>query len=147
MSGEGKAGEIKFIANSLRRLNSLADKFERGLNQLHGYAAIDDVLRELLDELPEQLSRLERAILILSNAGHPGMKEITDELEQDILKSHIKSLQKQIRQQHANRDGLQEESARHGDSPPLYLTNQIIGVTNEIDRLENEIKYFKELVK
>lgn len=135
--------EIKFIYESLKRLSILVETFERCFSSL---AISDDLLRELLTEIPEQLDRIESAILAMTNPGQPGMGQITEELEQEILRGHIESLKRQLRQQHKNRDLLQEDAAKYGPSVPLHLTNQIIGASVEIDRTLSEIDHFKGLI-
>jgi len=139
-----KDKEIKFIASSLRQLNVIVETFERCFVSL---AISDDMLRELLAEIPEQLDRIERYIIIGSSSQKPGMKEATAELEQEILRGHIGSLQKQLKQQHANKNLLEEESTQYGSNPPLFITNQIISVSVEIDKIKSELEHFKDLLE
>ena len=143
-SDKDKEAEIKFIASSLRQLFVLVETFERCFV---AWAVSDDILRELFTEIPEQLDRIERYIIIGSNSQKPGMKEATAELEREILRGHIGSLQKQLKQQHTNKNLLEEESTQYGSNPPLFLTNQIIRVAVEIDKIKSELEHFRDLLE
>ena len=138
-----KAREVRYIYDQLKRLDVLAFQFERGLSAL---AVTDDMLREILVEMPEQLDRLERAILDLSHPDDKEMRQITNELRQEMYQSRIDSLKRQLLKQYKNKNTFEEQSAEYGGSPPVYLTNQINKTVENIGQIEQELEYFKDLL-
>ena len=138
--------EIKFIANAMRELykivaelRTITESFNRSVNYL---VVTDDILREFLGEVIDRLDRIEDEI-----PGKAELHKITHELEQQRIRDHIRSLQTTITQQYANKDRLTEEAAKYGANTPLEITNHIISINVEIDKLKSELGHFKELLE
>lgn len=131
--------EVKQIAKSLRELHTIVKAFDKCVNYL---VVTDDLLREFLAEVIDRLDRIEDEI-----PGKEELHQITHELEQQRIRDHIRSLQTTISQQYANKDRLTEESAKYGANVPLEITNHIISISVEIDKLKSELGHFRELLK
>lgn len=142
----GRADEVKYIAQQLRRLETITNQIESLVNAL---AISDGIFRDLLAEIPEQLDRLESAVMLLVNIFKTGTGRpdpATKELENQIIRNHISSLRRQLKQHTENRDSLAEEAAQHGPAVPLPLANGIRAENVKIDNLESEIEHFKALL-
>lgn len=140
-----RLAEVQYVSDALRRLNALGDKFAQALIQLEQYQQIDDIIRELTVELPKQLDRLERILLVLLSAqsGKPAKRD-TQELETDILKQHAVSLRRRAGRLQKSLDILQEQRAAHGLQPPVNITNQIYDLEQELRNVKSEIEFFKD---
>ena len=145
--------EVKVIAKSLRELFAIVDALKKSVDNLVltnemfqrciGYLIVtDDLLREFLAEVIERIDKIEEEI-----PGKEELHQITRQLEQQRIRDHIRSLQTTISQQYANRDRLTEESARYGANVPLNITNHIISISVEIDKLKSELGHFRELLE
>jgi len=131
--------EVKYIAKSLRELFLIVQSFEKCVHYL---VVTDDLLREFLAEVVDRLDRIEEDI-----PGKEELHQITRELEQQRIRDHIRSLQTTITQQYANKDRLTEEAAKYGANVPLEITNHIISINVEIDKLKSELEHFRELLE
>lgn len=131
--------EVKYIAKSLRELYTIVESFQRCVNYL---VVTDDLLREFLAEVIDRLDRIEDEI-----PGKEELHHITRELEQQRIRDHIRSLQATITQQYANKDRLTEDAAKYGANVPLEMTNHIISINVEIDKLKSELEHFRELLE
>jgi chromosome segregation ATPase len=140
-----RQAETHYISDALRRLNALGDKFAQALGQLEQYQQIDDIIRELTIELPRQLDRLERILLVIL-AAQTGKtpKRDTAELEADILKQHTASLRRRAGRLQKSLDILQEQRAAAGLQPPVNITNQIYDIEQELRNVKSEIEFFKD---
>jgi len=141
--------QLQYIYGALRRLHTLADKFAQALIVLESYQALDDVIRELTEELPHQLDRIEQAILIILDqaggrqAGHRTQK-ITAELRAEIVAGRVASLKRQIERQQLNLNQLEEQAADYGADVPLHVTNHIIRIRRKIEELQEEMQFYKD---
>lgn len=142
-----RLAEIKVVADGIRRLDSLADKFERGLELLTTYQQIDDVVRDLTTELPRQLDRLEKLIfIILAQPAGGKLKKIkTSELESNIIQDHVKSLKNQIAQYQKELNRSQQQKAQYGIAVPTHILNEIEAAKKELKKLYVELSFFEEI--
>lgn len=145
--------EVKQIAKALRELFKVVDELKKSVDSLVsigemyqqclGYLVVtDDLLREFLAEVINRLEHIEHEM-----PGKEELHQITHELEQQRIRNHIRSLQTTISQQYANKDRLTEESAKYGANVPLEITNHIISIGVEIDRLKSELGHFRSLLE
>lgn len=145
--------EVKSIAKNLRELYTIVEGLKQSADSLAsaselfqrcvGYLVVtDDVLREFLGTVIERLEEIKDEI-----PSKEELHQITRELEQQRIRDHIRSLQVTISQQYANKDRLTEESAKYGANVPLELTNHIISISVEIDKLKSELGHFRELLQ
>ena len=145
---DDREAELKYIYGALQRLHTLADKFSQALIVLEQYQQIDDIVRELTEELPKQLDRIEQAILIiLDQAGgrraNRRTERVTAELRAEIINSRVASLKRQIKRQQDNLNQLEEQSADYGADVPLHVTNHIIRIQRKIEELREELRFYQ----
>jgi hypothetical protein len=72
-------------------------------------------------------------------------RTVTGQLKREMFDGLVDSLKKQIKTQVENKNRKLEESATHGASPPLSLTNEIIGIDQSIEELKGKLRDLMEL--
>lgn len=139
--------EVRFIASALRRLDYIASVIEQHHRQ---FMPIDDVIRDIGPELLTRLDKIERSLALLlaranDKSGDTVLESLTGELRSEMVGNHIASLRRQLVTQYQNLNQLKEEAAVYGTSPPLHIRNAIHNIRSEIQKLEEELKYFESL--
>ncbi len=140
--------EIEEIAGALRRLYSLGDKFAQALTALEKYQQIDDIIRELSEEVPSHLDRIDRLLLLIidrlstTTPVDHHQRKLTSELREEVFGSRRRSIMKQMLQTQSNLNQMEEQAAEYGHHPPLEVTNHIIKLRENFNALEQELDYF-----
>lgn len=151
MSQDNK--EVKFIAASLRNLDRLAATFEQLLPIITTLAMSHEIdqerqvyLLESLDDIKNDLGQIKRAILVQgANQDKPEIRSITAELREEMFDGLLESLKARIKIKTTERLKLLEDSARQGDSVEFRITQRLIVVNEEIEKLKCELESLRGL--
>lgn len=145
--------EVRFIAASLRNLDRLAEAFERMLPTLATLAMALEIDQERLSAIPDWLDRIdnrlekiERAIILVnSDQRKQRVKTITQELRSEMFDGLMESLKERLKINIRHKNKLLEDSATYGADTPFHVTEGIIRVNAEIDKIRCEIEALQEV--
>lgn len=148
--------EAKAIYQSLRNLQAIVDvlawiagRYDKMMDSVEKQQAVDDVLRELSDYLTGSVDRIDRILLLILDRlpernVSPRIRQETDALKRETIRSRIKSVQTQIIQHQKNLNWAEEQGALYGPESTLDITNKIIWEREKIQELQQEIDYLKQ---
>lgn len=130
-------------------LSWIAQRFDKAVDAIEKWQAVDDVLRETSDYLTENFDRLDHLLLLIleklpDSDASPRVRRETAELRKQTIESRINSLQVQLRKHQNNLNWLEEKAAEYGASVTLEITNQTIFEQEKIKEIEQEICYLKK---
>lgn len=129
--------DVRYIAQALRRLDTLGDKLSQAIILLEEYASVQEILSEINTAWPQQLDEI-RSILIqlLQNQTERGID--TGQLIGTLERDQRNSWKRQLVEWYKTKNMLEEQAAEQGPNVDITLTKQIIKSQREIDHL-NEL--------
>ena len=139
--------ELSEIAAALRQLNKLNKTFEKALIAFEQSQVSIAVFKEVTEEFPQSLDRIERLLLVLVDLLKDQIKnkKATNELRSGLIKSRRHSLMRQISQVQANINEREELKADYGIDVPVHLINEIKKLKKLLDGLREEYEFFTEM--
>ena len=148
--------EAKQILEHLQQLQAIIDvlawvasRFDKAVDAIEKWQAVDDVLREMSSSLVDYFEQTDRLLLLIldklpDDETSTRVKQETSELRRQTIKSRIHSLQVQLKKHQDNLNWLEEKAAEYGTSVTLEITNGITYEQEKIKEIEQEISYLKQ---